>query len=216
MTTKTCAIALTLMLALTLGAVADERVGDPYTLNVCPVTGGELGSMGDPIVIVQDGREIKFCCAGCKPKFEADPAKYIAQIDEQVIAQQLAAYPLDTCLVSGQKLDSKGGQIDLVVNNRHVALCCAGCKAKVNADPAGTIAKLDKAVIAKQAAAYPFKKCPITGEAIGNKPVNVVVGNQLIELCCAGCVSKVEANPAKFIAMVKSGKMGKVEGSDHK
>ena len=131
MTTKTCAIALTLMLALTLGAVADERVGDPYTLNVCPVTGGELGSMGDPIVIVQDGREIKFCCAGCKPKFEADPAKYIAQIDEQVIAQQLAAYPLDTCLVSGQKLDSKGGQIDLVVNNRHVALCCAGCKAKV-------------------------------------------------------------------------------------
>jgi len=217
MTIKTCAMALALTLAVTLGAfAADERVGDPYSLNVCPVTGSEFGAMGDPVAIIHEGREIKFCCAGCKPKFEADPAKYIAKVDEMMIAQQKANYPLDTCLVSGQKLDSKGGQIDMIVNNRHVALCCAGCKAKINADPAGFIAKLDEAVIAKQAATYPFKKCPVSGDAIGDKPVNVVIGNQLIELCCNGCKDKVNADPAKYIAMVKSGKMGEIEGSSHK
>ena len=52
----------------------------PYPLNVCLVSGEELGSMGEPVVIVHEGREIKFCCDSCLPKFEADPGKYLSQL----------------------------------------------------------------------------------------------------------------------------------------
>ena len=50
----------------------------PYPLETCLVSGEELGSMGDPIVIIHEGQEIKFCCDSCQPKFEKEPAKYLA------------------------------------------------------------------------------------------------------------------------------------------
>jgi len=54
----------------------------PYPLEVCIVSGEELGSMGEPVVIVHEGREIKFCCAECLPAFNKDPEKYIATLDQ--------------------------------------------------------------------------------------------------------------------------------------
>jgi hypothetical protein len=53
----------------------------PYPLDSCIVSGEKLGSMGDPIVKVYDGREVRFCCSGCVKKFEADKAGYLAKID---------------------------------------------------------------------------------------------------------------------------------------
>ena len=194
---------------------AEERVGDPYTLETCPVSGAKLDSKGDPVVLVQDGRKVKFCCAGCKPKFEADPASFIAKIDEQIIAQQKKFYPIETCIVGEGKLGSMGEPLDLVVNNRHVRLCCAGCEKKLKADPAAFIAKLDKLVIAAQTKYYKLTQCPISGEALNAKALNVVVGNRLVKICCAGCEAKVKANPVKMFAMLDSGKVT-AEGSDHK
>lgn len=194
---------------------AEDRVGDPFTLSTCPVSGAALDSKGEPVVLIQDGREVKLCCAGCKPKFEADPASYIAKIDKQVIAQQEKFYPVKTCLISGSELGSMGDPINMVVNNRHVSLCCAGCVKKVEADPAAIIAKLDKAVIAAQSKNYKLKQCPVSGEALTGNALSKVVGNRLIKLCCAGCESKIDANPAKFFAMLDSGVV-KAEGSDHK
>jgi hypothetical protein len=51
---------------------------DGYPLTTCPVSGEALGSMGDPVVMTHEGTEVRLCCAQCKPKFEADPAKYVA------------------------------------------------------------------------------------------------------------------------------------------
>lgn len=53
----------------------------PYPIDTCLVSGEKLGSMGDPVVIVHEGREIKFCCDSCIPKFKKDSAKYIATLD---------------------------------------------------------------------------------------------------------------------------------------
>lgn len=46
----------------------------------CPVCGEQLegGDMGDPVTISYKGRTIKFCCGMCPPKFQKDPAKYLA------------------------------------------------------------------------------------------------------------------------------------------
>ncbi len=203
------------MMAFAPMSQAEDRVGDPYTLDVCAVSGAKLDSKDGPITLVLDGREVKFCCAGCKPKFEADPASFLAKVDEQVIAQQKEFYPIETCIVGEGDLGSMGEPLDLVVNNRHVRLCCAGCEKKLKADPAAFIAKLDEAVIAAQSKTYKLTQCPISGEAIDATALNLVVGNRLVKICCAGCEAKVKANPSKMFAMLDSGKVV-AEGSDSK
>lgn len=54
---------------------------EEYPLDACVVSGEKLGAMGDPIVITHEGREVRFCCAGCVPTFKAEPAKYLAKLD---------------------------------------------------------------------------------------------------------------------------------------
>jgi YHS domain-containing protein len=61
-------------------AQAAERAPRPYPLDTCPVSGAKLGSMGEPVVYVYEGQEIRFCCAGCIPQFEKDPDKYMKKI----------------------------------------------------------------------------------------------------------------------------------------
>lgn len=57
-----------------------DRSGDTSTQTVCPVSGEELGSMGEPIVMTHAGKEVKLCCKSCIKKFNADPAKYTAKV----------------------------------------------------------------------------------------------------------------------------------------
>ena len=52
----------------------------PYPLKTCVVSGEKLGSMGDPIVFVHEGQEIKLCCKNCRPDFDKDSAKYLAKL----------------------------------------------------------------------------------------------------------------------------------------
>jgi hypothetical protein len=52
----------------------------PYPLKVCLVSDEPLGSMGDPVVLVHEGQEVKFCCEGCAGPFKKDPAKYLAKL----------------------------------------------------------------------------------------------------------------------------------------
>jgi len=45
-----------------------------YPLTTCPISGGKLGSMGEPDKIVVDNYLIKLCCAGCEKSIKKDPA----------------------------------------------------------------------------------------------------------------------------------------------
>jgi hypothetical protein len=36
--------------------------------------------MGEPVVKVYDGQQVKFCCNSCVKDFEKDKAKFIAKI----------------------------------------------------------------------------------------------------------------------------------------
>ncbi len=62
-------------------ATADTQRPE-YPLDTCVVAGGKLGSMGEPVEMVLAGRLMRFCCAGCNPKVEANPAEYVKLIDE--------------------------------------------------------------------------------------------------------------------------------------
>jgi YHS domain-containing protein len=51
-----------------------------YPLDVCAVSGEKLGSMGEPIRIVHQGQEVKFCCKDCVKEFEANPEEFMLKI----------------------------------------------------------------------------------------------------------------------------------------
>jgi hypothetical protein len=213
-------VAAAAMILAGMAGAADEFKGKPYPLSTCPVSGEALDSMGEPVQRVVDGRDVKLCCAGCNKKFDADTAGYLAKIDEAIVEQQKAAYPLTTCVVSGQELGSMGEPISKVSGNQLVQLCCAGCVKKVDADPATYLSKIDAAIVEKQAADYPFDKCVVSGETLGEHGdiVDVTAGGRLVRLCCASCETKFNANPSKYLGMVESGKMDGAasEGSEHK
>ena len=45
---------------------------------ICPVTGNKIKSVKDAVGhSVYKGKTYYFCCPGCKPKFDKNPAKYI-------------------------------------------------------------------------------------------------------------------------------------------
>ena len=83
---------LTLLLAVLSGALflvscgGDETASSPapsgYPLNVCVVSGEELGSMGEPFLVEYEGTTVKLCCDSCLPKFNADPAKFVAKLGQ--------------------------------------------------------------------------------------------------------------------------------------
>jgi YHS domain-containing protein len=64
----------------TPAAAATSDAAKPYPLDVCLVSGEKLGEMGEPVVITHEGQQIKFCCKSCVPKFEKEPAKYLAKL----------------------------------------------------------------------------------------------------------------------------------------
>ena len=65
------------------------------------------------------------------------------KVQDQIIAPQKPGYPLDTCVISGEKLGDSS--VDTVIGSRLVRSCCEKCAAKVKADPQAAFAKLDAA-----------------------------------------------------------------------
>lgn len=69
-----------------------EAAVKPYPLDVCLVSGEELGSMGEPHVFIHEGQEIKMCCDMCVPKFNKDTAKYLAMLETGAPAADASAH----------------------------------------------------------------------------------------------------------------------------
>lgn len=122
-----------------------------YPLDTCLVSGEAFGGdMGDPVNYVHQNRLVRFCCKSCIKKFGKDAAEHIMKLDRSVIEKQKSAYPLETCVISGDKLD--GGHekpIDRVVGGRLVRLCCKDCIKDLEKDPLTSLQKIDEAAKAK-------------------------------------------------------------------
>jgi len=173
-----------------------------YPIGTCIVSGGKLGSMGDPVNYVHEGRLVRFCCAGCVPAFEESPEEFLSALDERIIAEQLGPYPLNTCVVAGGKLGSMGEPVNHIHQNRLVRFCCAGCVPGFKEDPEAFMAKLDAAYADDQRESYPLDTCVVSGAALGSmgEPVELVAGTRLVRLCCANCLPKFKKHPDEFLA----------------
>jgi YHS domain-containing protein len=175
-----------------------------YTLGTCPVSGMDLGSMGDPVVRRYDGREVRFCCAGCIDAFERDKDTHWKKIDERIVKEQLPHYPLTTCPVSGEDLGD--GAVNHIHNNRLIRFCCPDCVGRFVQDPAPALKKLDEAIKQKQRPDYPVTTCLVGRAPLGSmgEPTEIIAGNMLIRFCCAGCEPGFRANPHKFLTQLRT------------
>ncbi len=165
---------------------------NPYPLATCVVSGEELGSMGDPVILDYEGQEVRLCCKGCVKKFHADPEQYLA-----ILAEARNPYPLTTCVVSGEELGAMGDPVILNYEGQEVRLCCKGCVKKFNADPEQYLALLEQA-----RDTYPLDTCVVSGKELGSMgdPVILDYEGQEVRLCCGGCVAKFNAHPEKFLS----------------
>lgn len=115
-----------------------------------------------------------------------------------------SVYPLATCPVTGEALGSMGDPAIAVYDGQEVRFCCGGCQGKFEADEAGNIAKVRKAIADGQREGYALATCPVSGQALGSmgEPVEAVVSSQLVKLCCAGCEKALREDPAKHVSKV--------------
>lgn len=174
-----------------------------YPLDRCLVSDEPLGSMGDTLEVVHDGRLVKLCCGGCTKQLRADPAPLLAKLDAAVVAAQKPHYPLETCLVSDEAFGGDmGDPVDFIHEGRYVKLCCKGCVKQLREKPAAFLAKLDAATMAAQREDYPLDTCIVSGEALGEDPIDVLHGTTLVRLCCNGCKRELEAHPETVVAAV--------------
>ena len=153
---------------------------------ICPVSGEELGSMGDPVKVKIDGQDVFLCCKDCRGK-PADPKQW------KTIQANLAKAQ-GTCPISGEPVtaDSKS----MLVNGREVFVCCPSCIEKVTRDPDKTLAKIDEsygkylAEAARDRARIAAQGiCPVSGKKLGSmgEPVKSKIGDEEVFLCCEGC-----------------------------
>jgi hypothetical protein len=166
-----------------------------YPDNLCIVSDEPLEA--DAVTVTVEGETFKACCKKCAAKVEKDHAKYSAKLAEKQKAAQLANYPLKTCAVSKEELGSMGEPVQLMLEGTLVQLCCKSCTKKAMAKPAEMAQKVkDAAYAAQQKTAN--TTCPVGGEKLEDKVVEVMFGTKLVRFCCEKCAAKFEQEPAKY------------------
>lgn len=189
--------------------------GEPYLLDVCAASGRPLDVKGTRTTKVIEGRELKFCCGGCASAVAKDTAKWFPKIDEKIKASQVALYPTEKCVVSGEPLMEDGEDVatSVVVGNRLFRVCCDMCVKKVKADPAKYAAKLDTLAMAAQLKDYPLKACVVNPNAeVDEDSKKLMIGGRLVQVCCKKCARKVMSDPAKYVAQVDAARAKKGKG----
>lgn len=171
-----------------------------YPLDSCPISHEKLGGMGTPVDMVVDGQLVRLCCPSCKKGVEKEKVAILKSINDAVIAQQSVGYPLETCPISGKKMDKP---VDHVVGTRLVRFCCNDCVKSFDTDAAkatAAMAKLDAAWLSTQKAKYTVTTCPVSGEKLNDKAIDQLYGTKLVRLCCKDCVKELEAKPEVVLA----------------
>jgi YHS domain-containing protein len=159
------------------------------------------------------------------PGTERRPAKFTAVSQMPLTeAQQLAAdiESQRVCPVSGKALGSMGNPVAVALGNQTLYVCCQGCVAAVEAEPAKYLALVDgttgtvppgdeevrPGVYKVSAADQPFiaaqQKCPVMDEPLNamGGPFKVHADGKAVYICCPGCAKKVAAEPAKYLQVL--------------
>lgn len=160
---------------------------------ICPVSGGELGTMGDPYKVKVGDQIAYLCCKSCQGK-ELN-AKHWKSIQINLAAAQ------GTCPIMGKPVDAS--MKSTIVNGQQIFVCCPPCIPKIEADIKGSLAKVKSSYVSylakerqansDQLHAQAQGICPVTGDKLGSMgdPIKVKVGKEEVAfLCCKSCLGK--------------------------
>ena len=189
--------------------------GDSWPLKTCPVSKREIVN---PKTGTYDGREVRFCCGGCKSKFEKDPATYLGPADEEIMEIYRPSYPMKTCIVMHEEpLPTDAEEFtDVVYRNRLVRLCCVRCEKKFNKEPLKYVMALNQKIIEQQGPDYPLTTCVISNKKLDSMGpmVDYVWENQLVRFCCAPCIERFNEDPQKYVKKIMSAYEAKEKTGD--
>ena len=169
----------------------------------CPIMGKPVDATMKSTVV--NGQQVFVCCPPCIAKIQADVdsslkkvnASYVSHVamERQVKSDQLHATAQGICPVSGQKLGSMGAPIKVKVGEKEVAfLCCKAC--------VGKQIKVDHWKTIQSNLATSQKICPVMGKPVDATMKFAVVHGRKIFVCCPPCIEKIEADPARHVAML--------------
>jgi hypothetical protein len=184
-------------------AAVTKVQGDLYYFDHCARCDRLLGTRGDPVVVVSDGRHLRFCEQACAANFEAEAPASMAKLDNAMIADQAPLYPVDHSIVSGRPLGSS--PVQFIWGNRLIRVVDAPERSQFLADPARYTAALDKATIEARWQGYPVIKCPVQGTRLEdefNPRLAVVVAQRIIRVCCLDCAARVREQPSHYLPLI--------------
>ena len=166
--TLAAGVALSAALAVpTLAGPKDaKKTGAPV---LCAVTGEEVKDTSKPVAY--NNKNYYICCAGCKPQFDKNPAKYSKMSDLRA-----------EIYTAEQKLAALKAEFASVENGPAPAATTSAIK---------TSAATGEAYCAIRGSVIPAAKAGTVTSAYNGKTY---------ELCCANCKAKFDADPAKNAA----------------
>jgi hypothetical protein len=132
--------------AIDAGVIAQQKPA--YPLEKCPISGEALGA--DAVDHVHGTRLVRLCCKKCVDAVVKDAEPVLKKLNDAYVASQKPSYPLDTCVISDEKLGSMGEPIDFLYGTRLYRLCCGGCKKAVMKNADALWAKIETARAAKK------------------------------------------------------------------
>jgi YHS domain-containing protein len=134
--------------------------------------------------------------------FLAAPLSVLAA--DKKVEKKSKPYPLNTCVVSGEKFGGDHGEPFVFVHDgREVKLCCKECKSDFDKETAKFVTKIDAA--AKKVKVYALNTCAVTDEKLGGDmgdPYVFIHDLQEIKLCCKDCKGDFDKEPAQFLKKV--------------
>jgi len=122
---------------------------------------------------------------------------------KEVKSAPVKPYPLETCLVSDEKLGDMGDPFVFTHEGREIMLCCKSCKKDFDKQTAKFVAKVDAAW--KKVKPYKLETCLVSGEKLGDmgKVYAFVHKGQEIKLCCKDCKKGFAKDPARFLKQLE-------------
>ena len=198
--------------ALPLASTSPVR-GDLYYFDDCPVCRRLLGTQGDPVTHVADGRQIRFCKSNCASAFTAAFSANLEALDQRMSKDQAMWYPITTSVVSGLPLSQS--PLDFVWGNRLIRVNGAEEKATFLRQPEKYFNVLTHEAILARWQKYPVTKCPVQGRALGDsfdEELAVVIGYRIVRVCCDDCARLVREHPNHYLPIIDlANRMGNVK-----
>ena len=129
-----------------------------------PVCGMSVDMATNTHRLTHEGRELGFCCDGCKTKFAADPDAYLTAKDP----------------VCGMSVDKPTAKWMTKHDGQKVYFCCEGCQSKFETDPHAYLGA-EQAAPAKPVPAGTKWTCPMDPEVVADEPGDCPICGMALE-----------------------------------